>query len=142
MILLSRDPSNLLPTFPYRQGLTVITIHNNGHNEHKFSYGATHFAQRTRSYVSTIACMLARTPLLLHLVEGQPVPVDWPKKVGYPPPGMIRKTSYPAGSGKGPGIPEADDEYPCTKEGKKLAKAQAWMFPSKRVKVCGKVLKV
>jgi len=84
---------------------------------------------------------LARTPLLLSLIEGQPVPVDWPKKVGYPPPGVTRKTSYPAGKGKGPQGPGYDDAYPCTKEGKKFAKAHAWQFPSKRVKICGKIIK-
>lgn len=67
---------------------------------------------------------LQRTPLL---IEGQPVPV--------PPGGMMRKTSYPAGQS------DADDEYPCDEEGKKLAKAHAWQFPSKRVKVCGKTLR-
>jgi len=74
---------------------------------------------------------LIRTPLLLETS----VPVNWPSKVGYPPPGVIRKTAYPAGEG-------ADDSYPCTPEGKKLAKAHAWQFPSKRIKVCGKTLEV
>jgi hypothetical protein len=100
-------------------------------------------------------------------LEQAAVPVDWPKRVGYPPPGVIRKTEYPAGEGKvlkglmrlkrahkkrrkkkhhteakgGPGFPTHDDEYPCTPEGKKIAKAHAWQFPSKRIKVCGKILK-
>jgi len=91
--------------------------------------------------------MLQRTPLLAHLLEQQPVPTDPAirKKakghIGYPPPGMIRKTAYPA-SGKGPGIPTHDDEYPDTAEGRKLAQAHAWQFPSKRVKVGNKILKV
>ena len=113
--------------------------------------------------------MPARTPLLLHMLEQAPVPVDWPKRIGYPPPGVIRKTEYPAGEGKslkslmrlkrvskkkhrkkrhkhheskgGPGFPTHDSEYPCTPEGKKIAKAQAWQFPSRRVKVCGRILK-
>lgn len=99
---------------------------------------------------------LARTPLLLALLEQQPVPVDWPKRVGYPPPGIIRKTAYPAGNKvshqllkkrrkheekSGPGYIPYDDEYPCTPEGKKLAKAHAWELPSKRIKVCGKIHK-
>ena len=91
---------------------------------------------------------LERIPLLLELLEGQPVPVDWPTKVGYPPTGpakMTRATAYPTKSKRAkkgePGIPEADAEYPCTPEGKKLAKAHAWQFPSKRVKVCGKILR-
>ncbi len=89
---------------------------------------------------------LQRTRLLLDLIEGQPVPVDWPKKVGYPPPGMTRASAYPTEATKrkkgGPGIPTADASYDCTPEGKKIANAHAWMFPSKRVKVCGKVKKV
>jgi hypothetical protein len=85
---------------------------------------------------------LHRTTLLLTVLEQASVPVGWPTKVGYPPPGVTRKTSYPAGLGdsaKGGGI---DDEYPCTPEGKKLANSHAWMFPGKRIKVCGKILKV
>ena len=83
---------------------------------------------------------LQRTPLLA-LTETA-VPVDWPRKIGLPAPGVIRKTAYPAGLGnpkEGGGI---DDEYPCTPEGKKLAKSHAWMFPNKRIKVCDKILKV
>jgi hypothetical protein len=104
---------------------------------------------------------LTRTPLLLAFLEQMPVPVDWPKRIGYPPPGVIRKTAYPAGAKislghkkkhkkkrkhrhedkGGPGYIAYDDEYPCTPEGKKLAKAHAWQFPSKRIKVCGKILR-
>jgi hypothetical protein len=80
---------------------------------------------------------LQRTPLLLETG----VPVDWPTKVGYPPPGVIRKTAYPAGGGKSKDDPGYDDEYPCSAEGKKIAKAHAWQFPSKRIKVCGKILR-
>lgn len=83
---------------------------------------------------------LDRTPLLLETG----VPVGWPTRTGYPPPGVTRAKGYPAGDNtkKGePGIPTHDAEYDCSSEGKKIAKSQAWMFPSKRVKVCGKVLK-
>lgn len=80
---------------------------------------------------------LRRTPLLLEIA----VPVDWPKKVGMPAPGTIRKTAYPAGGGKSKDGPGYDDEYPCTPEGKKIAKAHAWQFPSKRIKVCDKTLR-
>ena len=83
---------------------------------------------------------LQRTPLLL-LREQQPIPVDWPKKVGLPAPGMMRKTAYPAGLGDAEDGVGVDDEYPCSPEGKKLAKAHAWQFPSKRIKVCGKILR-
>jgi len=78
---------------------------------------------------------LRRTPLLLETA----VPVDWPKKVGFPPPGTIRKTAYPAGQPRA----EAgyDDEYPDTPEGRKIAKAHAWQFPSKRIKVGSKILR-
>jgi hypothetical protein len=104
---------------------------------------------------------LQRTRLLLDLIEGQPVPVNWPKTVGYPPPGLEPLGNYPAGesatapkrrkkkkrkkaheSKGGPGIPTHDAEYPCTPEGRKIARAHAWQFPSKRIKVCGKILKV
>lgn len=78
-----------------------------------------------------------RTPLLIETA----VPADWPSKVGYPPPGLIRKTAYPAGDGKGPKIPDHDDEYPCTAEGRKFAQSHASQFPSKRIKVCGKIIK-
>lgn len=80
---------------------------------------------------------LRRTPLLIETS----VPTDWPKRVGYPPPGVTKAKSLPTGSGKGPGIPDSDAEYECSPEGKKIAKSHAWMFPSKRVKVCGRVLK-
>ena len=81
---------------------------------------------------------IQRTPLLFE----SGVPVNWPKRTGYPSPGVIRGGGFPAGTNKGgPGIPEADAEYECSAGGKKLAKAQAWMFPSKRIKVCGKVMK-
>jgi len=82
---------------------------------------------------------LQRTPLLIETA----VPTNWPKKVGYPPPGLVKTRGYPAGSSKkgAPGVPDSDGEYECTPEGKKLAKAQAWMFPSKRIKVCNKILK-
>ena len=65
------------------------------------------------------------------VLEQQPVPADWPKKVGYPPPGMIRMSAYPAGQGKGPKGKGTDAQYPDTEEGRKIAKAQAWLFPSK-----------
>lgn len=81
---------------------------------------------------------LRRTPLILF--EQQPVPVDWPTKVGLPAPGMTRKTAYPAGVGKSDLKKSFDDEYPCTSEGKKQAKSAAWQF-LKPVKVCGKILK-
>ncbi len=86
----------------------------------------------------------ALTPLL----ENQPVPTDpevrakMKNSVGYPPPGMIRMSAYPAGKGdslKGPG---ADAEYPDTPDGRRIAKAHAWQFPSKRIKVGNKTLKV
>lgn len=84
--------------------------------------------------------ILHRTPLLITIMEQQPVPTD-PKirlkaatHIGYPPPGMIRKSEYPAGQ-------NYDDSYPCTKEGKKLAKSHAWQYPSKRISVCGKILR-
>ena len=90
--------------------------------------------------------MLSRTPLLAHLLEQQPVPVD-PKVrkkakgyIGYPPPGMIHKTAYPVGSGKVPGVPTHDAEYPDTPEGRKLADAEAWQF-LKRVKVGKRIIK-
>ena len=76
---------------------------------------------------------LQRTPLLRNIVETS-VPVDWPKKIGLPAPGMTRKKKT---------LPDSvsyDDSYPCTKEGKKIAKAHAWQFPSKRIKICGKIL--
>ena len=82
---------------------------------------------------------LRRTPLLLS--EAQPVPVDWPTKVGYPPPGVIRKRAYPAGNAKGtPGIDVGVDEYPDTPEGRKLAQSHAWQF-LKPVKVGKKTLR-
>jgi len=81
---------------------------------------------------------LQRTPLLA--LEQQAVPVDWPKRVGYPSPGMMRKTAYPAGLGKDDDAKGVDDEYPDTPEGRKLAKAHAWQFPSKRIKVGKKTL--
>ena len=80
---------------------------------------------------------LQRTPLLLEIA----VPVDWPRKVGFPPPGTIRKTAYPAGQGKSKEDAGYDDEYPDTPEGRKLAKAHAWQFPSKRIKVGKKILR-
>jgi len=84
---------------------------------------------------------IQRTPLLIETS----VPVNWPKKIGLPSPGVVRATGYPAGSrnakNNGPGIPDSDGEYECSVDGKKLAKAQAWMFPSKRIKVCGEILK-
>lgn len=86
--------------------------------------------------------MINRTPLLANLIEGQAVPVDWPKKIGMPAPGTTRKRSYPAGDGKGPGVPDHDIEYPCTKEGKKLAGAHVTEFPGRRVKNCGKIKEV
>ena len=86
--------------------------------------------------------MISRTPLLIDLIESQPVPVDWPTKIGLPAPGMQRKEAYPAGKkkgkGKGPGVPDHEIEYSCDKEGKKLAAAHRSMFPGRRVKVCGK----
>lgn len=102
---------------------------------------------------------LQRTPLL---IEQQPVPVDWPTRSGYPPPGVTRKLAHPAGRlvkivhdrkrkkrkaqveakrAKAPLAPAFDAEYDCSPEGKKIAKSHAWMFPSKRVKNCGKILK-
>jgi hypothetical protein len=81
---------------------------------------------------------LQRTPLLLSETA---VPVNWPSRTGYPSPGVTRKTAYPAGGGNSKGDAGYDDEYPCTDEGKKLAKAHAWQFPSKRIKVCGKILR-
>ena len=83
---------------------------------------------------------LTRTPLLLALVEGQPAPTD-PKilkamktSIGYPPPGMIRKTAYPAGQSG------FDDEWPDTPEGRKIGKAEAELF-LKRVKIGNQVVK-
>lgn len=80
---------------------------------------------------------LHRTPLLAETA----VPTNWPSRVGYPPPGVVRRRAYPAGSGV-PGVPDHDAEYDCSADGKKIAKAHAWQFPSKRVRVCGKVLKM
>jgi len=77
---------------------------------------------------------LTRTPLLIETG----VPVDWPKTVGYPPPGVVRASGYPAGKGDDKDGEGIDAEYDCSPEGKKIAKAHAWMFPSKRVKACGK----
>ena len=81
---------------------------------------------------------LRRTPLVLFETS---VPVDWPTRVGLPAPGMTRKTAYPAGLGKSKDGVGIDDEYPCTPEGKKIAKAHAWQFPSKRIKICDKILR-
>ena len=79
---------------------------------------------------------LRRTPLLFETS----VPVNWPKRVGMPAPGMTRKKrTYPAGGGK-PGVNVGVDEYDCTPEGKKIAKSHAWQF-LKPVKVCGKTIK-
>jgi hypothetical protein len=80
---------------------------------------------------------LRRTPLLFETS----VPVDWPSRIGLPAPGMMRKTAYPAGLGKSVDGVGIDDEYPDTPEGRKIAKAQAWMFPSKRIKVGSKILR-
>ena len=79
---------------------------------------------------------LHRTTLLLSLVEGAPVPVDWPTAVGVDKTGVMRKTAYPAGHS------DFDDEWPDTPEGRKMARAQASMFPSKPVKVGKTILKV
>lgn len=75
---------------------------------------------------------LVRTPLLIETSA----PVDWPTRVGYPPPGVTRLRGYPAGK-----LPDSDAEYDCSADGKKIAKSHAWQFPSKRIKVCGKILK-
>ena len=80
---------------------------------------------------------LRRTPLLFEIA----VPVDWPTRVGYPSPGVMRKTAYPAGGGNLKDGGGYDDEYPDTPEGRKFAKAHAWMFPSKRIKVGEKTLR-
>ena len=81
---------------------------------------------------------LFRTPLIL--LRESAVPTNWPTRVGYPSPGVTRKESYPAGLG-GPKLKTpADGEYPCSPEGKKIAKAHAWQFPSKRIKVCDKTM--
>jgi hypothetical protein len=77
---------------------------------------------------------LVRTPLLVETS----VPANWPNTVGYPPPGLQRLGGYPAGTGP---VPDRDAEYECSPAGKKIAKSHTWMFPSKRVRVCGKTLK-
>ncbi len=79
---------------------------------------------------------LRRTPLLFETS----VPVDWPSRTGYPSPGVTRKSAYPAGRGKANLKDTFDDEYPCTPEGKKIARSQAWQF-LKPIKVCGKTIK-
>ena len=107
---------------------------------------------------------LTRSPLL---IEQMPVPVGWPTRIGYPPPGIIRKTAYPAGQAPTAtsekkhkkrkkksekhkhkkGVKEAlsyarfDDEYPDTPEGRKLAQAHAWQFPNKRIKVGKRIIR-
>ena len=53
----------------------------------------------------------------------------------------MRKTAYPAGGGNLKDGGGYDDEYPDTPEGRKFAKAHAWMFPSKRIKVGEKTLR-
>ena len=77
----------------------------------------------------------SRTPLILSVLEQASVPVDWPKRVGEPP-GITKKIAYPAGN-----MGKFDDEYPCTTGGKKFAQSHKWLFPSKRIKVCGKISK-
>ena len=77
---------------------------------------------------------LTRTPLLIETG----VPVDWPKTVGYPPPGMRRLADYPAGKGDDEDVEGIDGEYDCSLEGKKIAKTRAWMFPGRRTGACGK----
>ena len=86
--------------------------------------------------------------ILSGLLEQQPVPTD-PKirkkakgHIGYPPPGMIRMSAYPAGKGKGLQGKGIDAEYPDTPEGRKIAKAHAWQFPSKRTRAGKKTYEV
>jgi hypothetical protein len=81
-----------------------------------------------------LAADLERTGLRID--EGTPVPVDWPKRVGYPSPGVVRKTAYPAGDA------EADDDWTGVPDGAKFARAQASLFPSKRVRLGRTKLKV
>ena len=81
--------------------------------------------------------MLGRNSLLLDIA----VPVDWPKKPGYPPKGPaapIRLRGYPAGQGMGIRGPGHDMEYPLSM--KKIAQAHSWEFPSKRIKLGRTVL--
>lgn len=77
---------------------------------------------------------MKRTPLI-----ETPVPIDWPRRPGFPPPGVERAEAYPARTGPTT-KPTVDMTYPNTVEGRRLAKAHAWMFPSKRIKVGKKVL--
>lgn len=69
--------------------------------------------------------ILTREPLE---IDESLVPVDWPRRIGYPPPGIIRLNAYPAGQ------KNIDSEFPATALGQKLAQTQAWLLPSKRVK--------
>lgn len=79
------------------------------------------------------------------VTEQQAVPTDpkirakAKKHIGYPPPGMIRMSAYPAGEGKGPKGKGVDAQYPDTPEGRKIADAQAWLYPSKRASAGKKV---
>ena len=77
---------------------------------------------------------LTRTPLL----DQSPVPVGWPTRIGYPPPGITRMVAYPAGPPPNPKkkFKRVDAIYPSGSE--KVAKAHAWMFPSKVIQVRGK----
>lgn len=80
---------------------------------------------------------MKRTPLLM---DQSPVPVDWPRRVGYPPPGVTRVSAYPAGGPPNPKKPKSTVDAVYPRSAIKLAKAHAWMFPGKRIQSGGRVL--
>lgn len=78
---------------------------------------------------------LQRQPLSIH-EAGSPVPVDWPRRVGSnPPPGVTRREAYPAGK------LDRDADFGSGKDAKKLAKALAWIKPSRRAAAGGRIFK-
>lgn len=89
--------------------------------------------------------MLRRSQILLRVLdEQQPVPVD-PEvrrkartQIGGRVPGMERIGGYPAGQGMGPKGKGVDAIYPDSPDGRKIAEAHAWLFPSKITKAGNK----
>lgn len=77
---------------------------------------------------------LIRTPLL----DQSPVPVDWPTRVG-PAPGITRMVAYPAGGPPDPENPKPSVDAIYPRSLRKIAKAHAWMFPGKRIKITASV---
>ena len=79
---------------------------------------------------------VTRQRLSIHSEDGAPVPVDWPTRVGSDPtPGVQRREAYPAGK------LDRDADFGTGPDAVKLAKALAWIKPSRRAAAGGRIFR-